>query len=466
MATSSTKKLTKYTSGSTIVTADTANAWYGGLYGSYEGTLLDADDPRVIGHVHDGDPYDGHSAKINLVNHVTDKLQHQNLADEAVWKNNVGSFLDQTQAIPESYTVGVNKYYFLDLRDIYSYVDDEIAAIDSPFEEADSNADTVDDVVRQSNINYSSSGLDFVFGSAKLDDMNDSGKGDNRILFDRSKAAFRAGSTDSTDWDNSNRGDYSAALGLNNKASGISSFAIGEENTASATNTFVGGSFNTVGGYNSASFGTNNSVTTLSSFISGDGNSLTSGSHDSAAFGIGNTSVGLASLVFGIYATGKVDGEITHASGNFSSPGDAQTSEYVVRGSIVNTAPPPGISLSVDGIGNNYQMEVGAAYHISVMLVGKLSIAAALPQEAGAYKLESLGIGPLLIPPTAGTVSVPITTFISRSAYFLVGGLVTVNLDVNPVNASIIIRVSDNHIFPNFYPSNWVATITLTKCKF
>jgi hypothetical protein len=465
MATSSTKKLTKYTSGSTIVTADTANAWYGGLYGSYEGTLLDADDPRVIGHVHDGEPYDGHSAKINLVSHVTDKLQHQNLADEAVWKNNVGSFLDQTQAIPESYTIGSDKYYFLDLTDVYTYVDDEIAGINSPFEEADSNADTVDDVVRQSDLNYSSSGLDFVFGSAKLDDMNDGGKGDNRILFDRSKAAFRAGSTDSTDWDNSNRGNYSAALGLNNKASGTSSFAIGEKNIASATNTFAGGSVNIVGGNNSASFGKSNSITTQNSFASGDGNTLTSGSDHSAAFGVGNASVGLASLVFGKYAAGKVDGELVHASGSFTSPGDAQTSEYVVRGSILNPTMAPGISLSIDGIGSNYQMDVGAAYNISVSLVGKLSIAAPLPQEAGAYKLESLGIGPILIPPTPGTVSAPIITYISRTPYFL-GLVVNATLQVNPANSSIRIRVSDSHVFPNFYPSNWVATVRLTKCEF
>ena len=70
MGTSSTKKLTKYTSGTTIVTADVANSWFGGLYGSYEGSLLDADDPRVIGHVHDGENYDGHASKVDLVNHV------------------------------------------------------------------------------------------------------------------------------------------------------------------------------------------------------------------------------------------------------------------------------------------------------------------------------------------------------------------------------------------------------------
>lgn len=496
MGTSSTKKLTKYTSGTTIVTADVANAWFGGLSGSYEGTLLDADDPRVIGHVHDGDSYDGHAGKINLVNHVTDKLQHQNLADEAVWKNNVASFLDQTQAIPESVTVGSDKYYFLDLRDIYTYVDDEIAAVvsgTSPFEEADSNGDTVDDVVRQSNHDYTSTGLDFVFASQKLDDMADATKGDNRFLFDRSKGAFRAGSVDSTQWDDGNRGDYSFASGRNATASGDGSAAVGVENTASGDNTFVAGGTNTVSGNNSAVFGSTNTVAGVASLVSGDQNLNIVGSNYSAVFGQSNesqspgtliagfnntafsgaiTSVILGdnnstiaphSLVFGKEALGKIDGEIVHASGKFTTVGDAQTSSYTARGKLIAPTAAPGLALSVDGLGGNYQMDVHAAYNISVMLIGKI---AGPSQEAGAYKLEALGIGPTTTP-AAATMSAPLITYISRSAYFLAGpGYVNVTMAVDPATANIQVKVSDTHPVGAFLQTNWVATVTITKCKY
>jgi hypothetical protein len=572
MGTSSTKKLTKYTSGTTIVTADVANAWYGGLSGSYEGTLLDVDDPRVIGHVHDGDPYDGHAGKINLVSHVTDKLLHQNLSDEAVWKNNVGSFLTQGEAIPESVMIDSVKYYYLDLRDIYTYVDDEIALVASPFEEADSNADTVDDVVRQNNPDYTSTGLDFVFASQKLDDMNDATKGDNRFFFDRSKGAFRAGSVNSTQWNDGNRGDYSFAAGRNTTASGDGSFAAGVANIASGDNSFVGGGSNTASGNNSAVFGATNTVAgtnnlvngEANSIIAGDGNAISGrehttssynsivggrdntvegdynlvagylqnvddngnissgtlnnvrgnygaafgeenainndggatadstssivagfknttkakytvtggqqnltnfGAEGSAVFGKANGVFGQNSLVFGSEALSKVVGEFSHASGKFSIVGDAQTTTYVVRGRLLNTIGPPGLVLSLNGTGGgpNYQMDLNSAYHVSVMLVGKL--AGPGSQEAGAYKLEALALGPT-IAPLVGTMSVPIVTYISRTAYFLAGpGNVNATLTASGAGTnSIQINVSDTS--PGFVPSNWVATVTLTTCRF
>lgn len=63
--------LTRYKSGITILTEDLANSWYGGLFGTTEGNLLDPDDPLVAGHVHDGARNNGHAQKINLSSHVT-----------------------------------------------------------------------------------------------------------------------------------------------------------------------------------------------------------------------------------------------------------------------------------------------------------------------------------------------------------------------------------------------------------
>ena len=416
--------------------------------------------------------------------------------------------------------------------------------------------------------------MDFVYGSSKLDDMNDAGKGDERLLFDKSKGAFRAGSVNSIQWNDSNRGQYSAALGVNNTASGTASFASGAENTASGQNSFVAGASNTASANNAAVFGTLNTVSSQGSLVSGESNSIPAGSTNlvggrlhvssanntlitgkentvegdynavtgyqsdvdddgniasgtknyirgnygaafgqensinndggvtsdstgslvagnkntvkakytvsggqqnltnfgadgAAVFGKGNGVFGQNSLVFGSEAISKLSGEFAHASGKFSIVGDAQTTRYVVRGSLINPFAAPGLVLSVDGtpIGKNYQMDLNSAYHVSVMLVGKL--AGPGLQEAGAYKLEALAIGPTTLP-LVGSISAPIVTYISRTPYFTAGApLVNATLTVSGVGSNIIqVNVSDNHPGPNFIPSNWVATVTLTACRF
>ena len=65
---------------------------------------------------------------------------------------------------------------------------------------------------------------DFVFGSFELDD--DGAVHDSRFLFDKSKAAFRAG-TESDEWDEARRGEFSTAFGRNTVANGSASFAAG-----------------------------------------------------------------------------------------------------------------------------------------------------------------------------------------------------------------------------------------------
>lgn len=134
---SSSNKLTKYKSAVTIITADAANAWYGGLYGSGEAVGLAADDPRVIGHIHDGQHIDGHAGKIDLVDHVSNQLRNVNLADGAVTARNVRSFTSQSSAIPEFEVIDATTYYFLDLSDIRSELSDIrnslTSDVDEPF---------------------------------------------------------------------------------------------------------------------------------------------------------------------------------------------------------------------------------------------------------------------------------------------------------------------------------------------
>jgi hypothetical protein len=440
MTISSSNKLTKYTTG-TVIVSDVANSWFGGLYGSFEGSFLDSSDPRVFGHIHDGEKADGHASKINLVNHVVGKLQNAHLGDEAVHKRNVGSFLSQTPAIPEYEVIGGNTYYYLNLSSVYSYVDDSI--LQTPFETASTSPPPADDVIRQKDTDYSTaSGLDFLIGSSKLDDINSGTDGDHRFFFDKSKAAFRAGSANSTQWDHSNRGANSSAFGNNNLVAASAGFASGLNNTIDPS------------GSHSMSGGESNTVSSENSISVGNGNSILLNANNSAVFGRNNSVESINSLVYGSFAKSTVAGEFSHASGRFSTNGDAQTTEYVVRGEI--SAMGAGtVYLHIDGSSTNMQMEANAAYNISVSLIGKR---ASPSQHIAAYRLESAGVGPIVSPPASSAISSPLITVIGAATYF---SWITVNLSV--VSDEIRVSVSDPTLVL-FQPTYWVATVKLTKC--
>jgi len=76
--------LTKYVNAVTILTPEVSNTWYGGLYGTSEGSELAATDPSIAGHAHDGLHEDGHAQKINLTDHVTGELSGSLLVDGTV----------------------------------------------------------------------------------------------------------------------------------------------------------------------------------------------------------------------------------------------------------------------------------------------------------------------------------------------------------------------------------------------
>jgi hypothetical protein len=76
--------LTKYRSGITILTENSANSLFGGLYGDPLAASLDPTDPLVAGHIHDGQHLDGHAQKINLAEHITGQLDGTNIADYSI----------------------------------------------------------------------------------------------------------------------------------------------------------------------------------------------------------------------------------------------------------------------------------------------------------------------------------------------------------------------------------------------
>ena len=83
---------------------------------------------------------------------------------------------------------------------------------------------------------------DFVFGSSQLDNNGTFNPAfGNRMFFDKSKAAFRAGYTTQDQWDEAKVGDYSVALGEGGIASGRGAFSMGRNANATGLESFAFG---------------------------------------------------------------------------------------------------------------------------------------------------------------------------------------------------------------------------------
>ena len=222
------------------------------------------------------------------------------------------------------------------------YVDNQI----SPF-------DTTANVTSNENDDYAND--DFVFGSSSLDDDGDDAH-DRRFFFDKSKAAFRAGYTTGSEWNDANVGIGSIALGsgyidgegsitpapiasgnMGAMAIGINSVASGDGSFATSNATASG--YNSVAMANGDASGGNsfaaasgiangdNSVamahgTTTGSYAVAMGNNTTAGDY-SVAMGYLSTASGGDSIAMGQNSTASALGSVAlglspTASGNAS----------------------------------------------------------------------------------------------------------------------------------------------------
>ncbi len=118
-----------------------------------------------------------------------------------------------------------------------------------------------------------------------------------RMMWIPAKKAFRAGMTTATQWDDVNIGNYSAAFGINTKATastsfaagstayatGVSSFAISTGTTASGLNSFAGGGGTTASGDYSFAFGQTSFAQASHMFVIGR-NNLNPGTYSSTTW--------------------------------------------------------------------------------------------------------------------------------------------------------------------------------------
>ncbi|WP_298418428.1 hypothetical protein [uncultured Kordia sp.] len=83
---------------------------------------------------------------------------------------------------------------------------------------------------------------DFVFGSNQLDNNGSFNAAfGNRMFYDKSKAAFRAGYTQTDQWDETKVGEYSVGFGEGGVASGRNSFSMGRNANATGNEAFAFG---------------------------------------------------------------------------------------------------------------------------------------------------------------------------------------------------------------------------------
>jgi hypothetical protein len=123
-----------------------------------------------------------------------------------------------------------------------------------------------------------------------------SGEG-TRMMFYPKKAAFRAGGVNGNQWDDINIGNYSNALGQNNKVGGYAGFAAGENNQVDDNYSAALGYGNIVSGANSFGIGNGNTASGFFSIAIGQGN--TSTATHSNAFGHWTTASKNYAFVFG-----------------------------------------------------------------------------------------------------------------------------------------------------------------------
>ena len=186
---------------------------------------------------------------------------------------------------------------------------------------------------------------DFVFGSIQLDDDGDVAH-DNRMLFDKSKGAFRVGRVELTAWDDANRGLYSFAQGDGSKASGDRSVALGFTTQATGSGAFSSGRSTIASGGNSTAMGVSaNAIGDNSVAI---GNLITAQAYNSAVFGRYNEISGTTNS--------WVDTEPLFVLGNGASAGSRANALTVLKNGNVGIGDASPASLLTVGSGDLFQV--------------------------------------------------------------------------------------------------------------
>ena len=155
---------------------------------------------------------------------------------------------------------------------------------------------------------------DFIIGADSINYGGNGSGSENKLFFDKSKGAFRAGGVYSQGWDESNLGEYSTAFGKNSKATGNYATAMGNETTASGDySTAIGYYTEAYADYETAIGLLNTSYTPTNSntdrlFVIGNGSPVTGNSDAMIVYKSGNTEINGALTINNNYTLPTTDG--------------------------------------------------------------------------------------------------------------------------------------------------------------
>lgn len=187
---------------------------------------------------------------------------------------------------------------------------------------------------------YNKTDADLVFGDNNTTWTSGT---ESKLFLDKSKGALRAGAVTNTNWDDSEVGFYSTALGYNTIAKGGTSTAIGNLTTANGANSTSMGYQTIADGLNSFAVGEKDTASGISSVAMGSAShasgyvstaigELNSSTNDySVALGYKNKSNGNASFVSGYESEASGSSAIamgyqTKANGNYGFAAGRETS--------------------------------------------------------------------------------------------------------------------------------------------
>jgi hypothetical protein len=153
---------------------------------------------------------------------------------------------------------------------------------------------------------------------------------------------------------NTASGNYAVALGNTNAVSGRNSVGIGQINTVNQTESYALGYQNTASSQYGSIVGANNSISGgIRNYAFGFQNTSNAVGGYSLAMGINTSANESYSTTFGYYSNTKLYGQISNASGPFSSVGDAQQSLLTARREAsLNSAATTVLSLDGTGVTN------------------------------------------------------------------------------------------------------------------
>lgn len=248
-----------------------------------------------------------------------------------------------------------------------------------------------------------------------------------RMGFYPNRGAFRAGTVEGTGadyWNTVNVGNYSAALGHNNMASGENSFATGNENQAAGAQSVTFGQQNVVEGTNSMAVGNNNSLNSIAGNSAAFGQNNTIMASYSMAVGVDNEVFSDRSFAFG--KNNSVPGLNSIAIGINNVNNGAYSAAIGFGNEIIAGSGGGGVGSYCLVVGNESQTEGNAATAIGYQAYAREDYSFAAGNNATAFREASVSMGTATYAEAVNSVALGRGTYSTSLAEVALGSYNTI----------------------------------------